>query len=119
MTENATLLVRDIYPTNINDLFQLWQQINQSTASHFQFDFTQAQHIGHHGIAFLGGLARYIEHQNKHYTFLWDTLSDPIRQSTFERNDFMRTFGYPLRSPMSRPYPIEKTKHSIRVLSSI
>jgi len=45
-----------------NKLFKLWEQISNSPFDEdFELDFRNCKFLGHNGVAFLGGLAHFIQ----------------------------------------------------------
>lgn len=74
-------------------LFHLWQQANDD----FQeviFDFSRCKFLRQNAVAFVGGLARLIEHRGGQAIFAWETLREEIR-ANLAQNGFLGAFGNP------------------------
>lgn len=56
------------------------------------FDFSSCAFLGQNGVAFLGGLARLIEHRGGEATFDWSTLRENIRMN-LAQNGFLSAFN--------------------------
>lgn len=72
-------------------LFDLWRQVG-AAGRRVTFDFSRCTFLGQSGVAFLGGLARLIEHRGGEVTFDWSTLKDNIRMN-LAQNGFLSAFG--------------------------
>ncbi len=79
-------------PGDFDRLFGLWQVVNDSCGD-VTFDFTPCRFLRPNAIAFLGGLARLIQSQNRSGTFDWETVSDPVL-AILRQNGFAGAFGY-------------------------
>lgn len=79
-------------PPDFDELFKLWGIIKGS-ASDIIFDFSDCSFLRPNAIAFLGGLARFMEDRNRLVKFDWDTLRDPVL-AILRHNGFAAEFGY-------------------------
>jgi len=79
-------------PGDFDRLFGLWQEVKDSSCD-VTFDFTRCGFLRPNAIAFLGGLARLIQSQNRSGTFDWETVSDPVLE-ILRQNGFAAEFGY-------------------------
>ena len=78
-----------------NKLFELWDQISQLPLRnnlHIEFSFHKCKFLSHNGVAFLGGLAHFIEDNGGTVLFAWDTLEPDIRMN-LAQNGFLNCFG--------------------------
>lgn len=87
-----------IYIPTINDylgdfkkLFVLWNQV-QGNGRNLKFEFSQCNFLRQNAVAFLGGLAKLVEHRRGSVQFAWDSLQSDIL-ANLEKNDFLKTFG--------------------------
>lgn len=106
-------------PSDFDKLFELWG-IVQGCSSNVTFDFSRCEFLRPNAVAFLGGLARLVEHRNRCAEFDWDTARDMAGETAHDRkilailkqNGFAGTFGYirTLRGPGSSiPYREDRT----------
>jgi len=106
-------------PSDFDKLFELWG-IVQGCSSNVTFDFSRCEFLRPNAVAFLGGLARLVEHRNRCAEFDWDTARDTAGDTAHDRkilailiqNGFAGTFGYirTLRGPGSSiPYREDRT----------
>jgi hypothetical protein len=72
-------------------LFDIWRQVT-SAGNRIIFDFSRCTFLAQNGVAFLGGLARFIERRGGEVTFDWNTLSPNIRMN-LAQNGFLAAFG--------------------------
>lgn len=79
-------------PLDFDWLFSCLQSVNQCPARCFIFDFTNCDFLKPNAVAFLGGVARWIERQGKEFVFDWRTLQQNIRVN-LTQNGFLKTFG--------------------------
>jgi len=76
-----------------NELFKLWEQISNSPFDEdFELDFKNCKFLGHNGVAFLGGLAHFIQHRGGRVNFLWHTIAPNIKMN-LAQNGFLYYFG--------------------------
>lgn len=104
--------------SGFNQILQIASQVMQDPKRSFDFDFSNCSRLDHHGVAILGGLARYVDYQNsktertiasflktKSFStagvmFLVDTMSSLISEHLIQ-NNFLSHFtqenfsGYP------------------------
>ena len=73
-------------------LFGLWQEIQQCQSPFIVFDFSDCRFLRPNAVAFLGGLARLIEHQDSIPIFDWKTMPDNVF-GNLEQNGFTTIFG--------------------------
>ncbi len=90
------LYVEEIFtePRHFQKLFTAWQAIQQLSPDqlHLTIEFSRCTFLAHNGVAFLGGLARLIEHQGGHVVFDWDTLPRNVKMN-LAQNGFLCDFG--------------------------
>ncbi|MEB3212468.1 MAG: ATP-binding protein [Leptolyngbyaceae bacterium] len=81
-------------PRHCDRLFGLWHDIQHilDTSLDILVDFHYCEFLNHTGVAFLGGLARLIEHRGGRITFNWDTLDRKIHIN-LAQNGFLYDFG--------------------------
>jgi hypothetical protein len=95
-------------------LFKLFQQIQALPLEKLDFvvDFRYCQFINHVGVAFLGGLARWIESHGGRIQFDWNTLTPKI-QMNLGQSGFLESFGVTIGSweGNSIPYRCDLTHH--------
>ncbi|MGN7611902.1 ATP-binding protein [Magnetococcales bacterium HHB-1] len=75
-------------------LFKIWNQANESKVD-VRFQFSHCDFLRPNAVAFLGGLARLIQYQQRKVVFDWDTLTDNKVLTNLRQNGFAETFGYP------------------------
>jgi hypothetical protein len=118
-TSSWTLYVSDIdgEDRSVTKLFEWFQQIKQIQALpleklDFVVDFRYCQFINHVGVAFLGGLARWIESHGGRIQFDWNTLTPKI-QMNLGQSGFLESFGVTIGSweGNSIPYRCDLTHH--------
>ena len=73
-------------------LFTLWREYGRVTHD-VTFDFSVCRFLRPQAVAFLGGLARLIEHRGGKVVFLWDTLI-PAVAANLAQNGFMAAFDH-------------------------
>jgi hypothetical protein len=95
-------------------LFRLFHQIQSFPLGELNFvvDFHYCRFINHSGVAFLGGLARWIEWQGGRIQFDWGTLTPRIRMN-LGQSGFLESFGETIGSweGNSIPYRCDLTPH--------
>lgn len=74
-------------------LFTTWHQV-ATTDKHVRFDFTECHFLRPNAVAFLGGLARLVEHAGRNAEFAWPTITDEVFLA-LKKNDFAEAFGFP------------------------
>ena len=74
-------------------LFELWNAVERANDD-IVFDFSECESFMQNGVAFLGGLAHYVEHRGHSATLAWDTLGPEVR-AIFSQNGFLEHFGIP------------------------
>lgn len=72
-------------------LFALWGQANDD-AIDVTFRFTHCKFLAQNAVAFLGGLARLVEHRGGRASFEWQTVDDRIRTNLAQQG-FLAAFG--------------------------
>jgi len=77
---------------DFDKLFRLWNAAKGSSLEVI-FDFSPCDFLRPNAIAFLGGLARFIENRNGRVTFGWNTANDKIL-TVLRQNGFASAFGY-------------------------
>ncbi len=74
---SSILCVPTIYNTtrHFNRLFSLWDRIQLLSKEHLDItiDFQNCDFLGHNGVAFLGGLAHFIQDRGGRVTFKCNT----------------------------------------------
>jgi anti-sigma regulatory factor (Ser/Thr protein kinase) len=84
--------------SNFQRLFLL-QRLVQSHPGDVVFDFSRCKLLRQNGVAFLGGMARNVQAQQRQAIFDWSTIkSDELRESLKE-NGFSQAFGFLDRRP--------------------
>ena len=79
-------------PADFDRLFKLWDQVNDDFLR-VRFDFSNCSFLRQNAVAFLGGLARLIEHRSGIVLFDWNTLQENIR-TNLTQNGFLAAFGH-------------------------
>ncbi|MGK7882667.1 MAG: hypothetical protein AB4060_21590 [Crocosphaera sp.] len=74
-----------------DSLFQIWNQV-KNDYSNITFDFSKCNFLRQNAVAFLGGLARFIQSQGGKVTFNWNTLRDEIKMN-MSQNGFINVFN--------------------------
>jgi hypothetical protein len=96
ISASTLIQVPQIYTKSqhFNQLLAMWQLIDQLPDSELDitFDFRKCTFLAHNGVAFLGGLAHWIQSRGGSYTFDWSTLNPRIRNN-LGKNGFLRSFG--------------------------
>lgn len=77
-----------------NMLFDMWRRLSGGGQT-VEFDFRGCRFLRQNAVAFLGGLARLIQHRSGQVVFRWNTLDSAIA-ANLGQNGFMSTFGGPL-----------------------
>lgn len=77
-------------PSDFDRLFALWGQVNGDGLD-VTFDFSQCGFLRQNAVAFLGGLARLVEHRGGRAGFAWHTLQDAIRMNLAQQG-FLAAF---------------------------
>ena len=78
-------------PWNHSDLFDIWNRLNTDSL-HVTFDFSLCSFLQQNGVAFLGGLAKLVEHRSGKVNFKWETMHSAIK-TNLEQNGFGAAFG--------------------------
>ncbi len=96
-------------PSDFDRLFHPWQQIEEKGIlfEEVRFDFSNCRFLRQNAVAFLGGLAHYIEHNAGTLTFAWETLRADVRQN-LAQNGFMAAFGRPMRPWVGNSIPYRR-----------
>ncbi|NET39374.1 MAG: hypothetical protein F6K19_46645 [Cyanothece sp. SIO1E1] len=83
-------------PYHFDKLVKIWDDITQlpEDCLDITVDFHYCEFLGHHGVAFLGGLVHLIEARGGCITFNWDTLPKKIH-TNLAQNSFLCAFGCP------------------------
>jgi hypothetical protein len=93
-----------------NHLFQIWHEITQLPQANLDItlDFQKCSFLSHNGVAFLGGLARFVESRSGKVNFQWDTLQPAVR-TNLAQNGFLHKHGVdqPPWDGNSIPYRID------------
>jgi len=78
-----------------NHLFNIWYEITQLPQTHLDIalDFQDCTFLSHNGVAFLGGLAHFVQSLGGTLEFSWDTLHPKIR-TNLAQNGFLDSFGF-------------------------
>ena len=79
-------------PPDFDKLFELWGLV-KGCSSNVTVDFSGCDFLRPNAVAFLGGLARLVEHRNHRVEFDWDTANDKIL-AILRQNGFAGVFGY-------------------------
>ncbi len=72
-------------------MFDMWRRLSGG-GQLVEFDFSTCRFLRQNAVAFLGGLARLIEHRGGQVVFRWHTLDAPIA-TNLAQNGFMGAFG--------------------------
>jgi hypothetical protein len=77
-----------------NHLFQIWHEITQLPQANLDIslDFQKCSFLSHNGVAFLGGLAHFIQARGGKITFQWETLPPRVHMN-LAQNGFLDSFG--------------------------
>ena len=78
-------------PKDFDCLFQLWQQV-QAETEEVIFDFSRCCFLRQNAVAFLGGMARWIEKHGCKVIFNWETVKKRICEN-LKQNGFMYAFN--------------------------
>jgi hypothetical protein len=92
MVEFVPTLNDTNWDTNL--MVGMWQRLG-SGGQLVEFDFSQCRFLRQNAVAFLGGLARLIEHRGGQVVFRWHTLDSAIA-TNLAQNGFMGAFGQAL-----------------------
>jgi len=79
-------------PQDFDKLFDLWAEA-KGCCSNVTFDFSTCDSLRPNAIAFLGGLARLVQHLGCRADFDWSTASDRLL-AILRQNGFAGAFGY-------------------------
>lgn len=71
-------------------LFSLWQKVQKYQPSTVIFEFSRCHFLRQNAVAFLGGMARQIQHNGGQVDFAWHTLQDDIHMN-LQQNSFYAT----------------------------
>jgi hypothetical protein len=84
----------DAEDRSITRLFEYFQEIQSIPSGKLDLlvDFNYCRFLGHIGVAFLGGLARWIEYQGGRIQFGWETLTPKIYMN-LGQSGFLESFG--------------------------
>jgi anti-sigma regulatory factor (Ser/Thr protein kinase) len=90
------LKIPKVYVTSdcCHALFKLWQSIKQLPDQNLDItlNFQRCTFLSHIGVAFLGGLAHYVDNRGGKLTFDWDSLRPEIHMN-LAQNGFLYHFG--------------------------
>ncbi|MBA7671744.1 hypothetical protein ES703_79907 [subsurface metagenome] len=78
--------------SDFDKLFELWGLV-KGCSSNVTFDFSECDFLRPNAVAFLGGLARLVEHRRHRVEFDWHTANDKIL-AILRQNGFAGAFGY-------------------------
>lgn len=78
-------------PKDFDCLFELWQQV-QTETEEVIFDFSRCYFLRQNAVAFLGGMARWIEKRGCKVIFNWETVKKHISEN-LKQNGFMYAFN--------------------------
>lgn len=78
---------------DFRNLFEIWDQVNQYSLD-VLFDFSNCYFLRPNAVAFLGGLAHFINYRNGTARFDWSTVRADVLKN-LNRNNFTRAFGGP------------------------
>ena len=78
-------------PKDFDCLFKLWQQV-QTETEEVTFDFSGCHFLRQNAVAFLGGMARWIEKRGCKVSFNWETVKKRLC-TNLKQNGFMYTFN--------------------------
>jgi hypothetical protein len=104
-------------PCGWNTLFDLWRQANEDLLE-ATFDFSRCGRLDHNAVAFLGGLARLVEHRHGAVVFDWQSL-DPHVGLGLARNGFRAMFGDSTEADpgLTIPYREDKTASDAAIMT--
>jgi hypothetical protein len=77
-----------------NSMFDMWRRLGTGGQT-IEFDFSGCRFLRQNAVAFLGGLARLIQHRDGQVVFRWNTLTSAVHMN-LAQNGFMGAFGGPL-----------------------
>jgi len=83
--------INDSHNDFIN-LFKLLAQIEKCENTEIIFDFSECKFLRQNAVAFLGGLAKLINHRGGKAKFSWHTMQDKIHKN-LEQNSFVFEFS--------------------------
>ena len=89
MVEFVPTLNDTLWDANL--MFGMWQRLGGG-GQQVEFDFSACRFLRQNAVAFLGGLARLIEHRGGQVVFRWHTLDTRIA-TNLAQNGFMGVFG--------------------------
>jgi hypothetical protein len=78
-------------PGDFDYLFRLWERFNAARVE-VSFDLTWCRFLRQNAVAFLGGLARLIQHRGGQVHFNWSTRDDAVAMN-LAQNGFIAAFG--------------------------
>ena len=81
-------------PSDFQNLFSLWKQVALYDED-VLFDFTHCRFLRPNAVAFLGGLARFLQCRSRSVNFDWDSVLDEAVFNNLCQNGFADYFGYP------------------------
>ena len=90
-------------------LFSLWNQASGDELD-VTFRFSHCTFLKQNAVAFLGGLARLIEHRGGRVTFDWTTLQERIRVNLAQQG-FLAAFGSPGGPWTGNSIPYREDRH--------
>lgn len=92
--KNTTLKIPTINdsPSDFINLFKLLAHIEQCEDTEIIFDFSDCNFLRQNAVAFLGGLAKLINHRGGQAEFAWHTMQHKIRRN-LQQNSFESAFN--------------------------
>jgi len=92
-------------PEDFAKLFHIWQQVKDNSED-IKFDFSKCGFLRPNAVAFLGGLARFIESRALTVVFDWDSCKSTRVMENLRKNGFVSVFNHaqPIWEGNSIPY---------------
>jgi hypothetical protein len=78
-----------------NSMFNMWLRLAGGGSQTIEFDFSGCRFLRQNAVAFLGGLARLIQHRRGQVVFRWNTMISAVYMN-LAQNGFMGAFGGPI-----------------------
>lgn len=73
-------------------MFRLWSEVQGIRPARVTLDFSRCNFIRHHGVAFLGGLIRFLQSNGSQVEIDWGTIHGAILRN-LQQNGFQLAFG--------------------------
>jgi signal transduction histidine kinase len=93
---------------DVSLMVDMWRRLSGG-GQLVEFNFTGCRFLRQNAVAFLGGLARMIEHRGGQVVFRWDTLDSAVA-TNLGQNGFMSIFGGPLGPWAGNSIPLREDR---------